>query len=473
MILYSPLGPPVAPLAALAAGSGAGAALGLLILLAEVAVTLGLAFAFARWASADGWEHAGTPWAEAATGAPRRRSGPFSPFGKEILLLARDRTRLLTLAVAPTIFVGIQIFGSAGWDWIAASPQHAAMMAFSLAAYLATAGPLAHMNSERSAFWLLRMSPFPLGRLMAWKALFWALVVGAMAVLAYAGVWIFAPLPLNAQTLGLGLLAVTGAVAVACLAVGMGCNAADLSDDRRPVVNLTTAWLFMITAALFNTALAGDGPMRVRALLLFALAVALHWMTGIENLNLAYDAEHRARRRILPGDGAGMAILLYLGHKVGTLATSAAPEAMVGSAIWSGILLVFAAGQLWRTPSAFARRGWPVSLAVAVVVGAAGAQALPAHPAGLSIALVGWSLGAVAEEVIVRGLVQRSLAERWSSLRGQMAAFLISVGVAWLAGRRSLSATSLIVAVTGAVAWAATRRTWVAVLARVLLESLP
>lgn len=474
-ILISPLGPPVAPLSALAAGNGAGVALGLAILLVEVALILILAFWFARWASADGWEHAGLPWVEAAPGAVSRRAGPRTPFGKEVLLLSRDRTRLLALAVAPAIFVGIQIFGSAGWDWIAASPQHAAMMAFSLSAYLATAGPLAHMNSERHAFWLLRMSPFPLGRLMAWKALFWAMVVGGMAGLAYAGVWIFAPLPSNAQTLGLGLLAVAGAVAASCLAVAMGCNAADLSDDRRPVVNLTTAWLFMITAALFNTALMGDGQIRARALILFAVGVALHWMTGIENLSLAYDAEHRSQPRILPGDGAGMAILLYLGQKVGNLGTPASPEVVLGGALWSGMLSAFALGQLWRTPNANRSRGWLATLAVAAVLGVAGARASPAHvaPSALDLPLLGLFLGGLAEELIVRGLVQRPLAERWPSLGGQMAALLVSIGVAWLAGRNPLSPASLMVAAVGALAWAATRRTWAAVLARTLLDFLP
>ncbi len=472
LVLSSPLGPPVAPLAALAAGNGAGVVLGLCVLLAEVVLILVLAYGFARWASADGWEHAGMPWAEASDGAVPRRGGPLTPFGKEMLLLSRDRTRLLALAVAPAIFVGIQIFGSAGWDWIAASPQHAAMMAFSLSAYLATAGPLAHMNSERHAFWLLRMSPFPLGRLMAWKALFWALVVAAMAGLAYLGVWIFAPLPSNAETVGLGLLTVAGAVAVAGLAVAMGCNAADLSDDRRPAVNLSTAWLFMITAALFNSALVGDAQMRIRALLLFALGVALHWMTGIDNLTLAYDAEHRTRRRILPGDGATMAILLYLGQKIGVMAAS--PEAIAGGAIWAGLLLAFAVGHIARTPAALPRRGWLPSLATGVVVGVAGAQILPEHaPYAWGLSLAGILLGSAAEEVIVRGLVQRSLAERWPGLRGQVAALLISIGVAWLAGGRSLSLASLMVAVAGAIAWAATRRTWVPVLGRALLEWLP
>ena len=276
--LRSPFAPLAAPLTALAAGDGVGAAVALVMLAGEVALLLGLASLFARWASADGWEYAGMPWAEAAERVPvRGRAGPFTPFGKEVLSLVRDRTRLLALAVAPAILVGMQIFGSAGWEWISGSRQHAAILAFSLAAYLATYGPLGHMANERHAFWLLLLSPFPLGRLMAWKALFWALVVGGMAALAYGGVVLLAPLPADAETLGLGVLVAIGAATVACLAVAIGCSSADLSDDRRPAMGVGTAWLFMITAGLFNVALLNDGQVRVRALLLFGLCVALHW----------------------------------------------------------------------------------------------------------------------------------------------------------------------------------------------------
>ena len=467
-------------LAALAAGDGAGAAFGLAVLVAGVGLVLGLAFLFARWAARDGWEHAGAPWAEAAASTSARgRAGPLTPFGKEILMLARDRSRLFALAVAPAVFVGIQIFGSAGWNWIAASPRHAAVLAFSLAAYLATYGPLGHMTSERRAFWLLCTSPFPLGRLMASKALFWAQVVGGMAALAYAGVLLLAPLPVDAASLGLGLVVVVGAATVACLAVAVGCGAADLSDDRRPAVGVGTVWMFMVTAGLFNAALLGDGQVRVRALLLFGLCVGLHWMTGIEQVALAYDPDSAARKRVLPGDGATLAILLYLGQQSTrfALGTATSADVHLGSAIWSAILLAAAGWALWRCPSFAARRGWLPSMIVAVVAGAAGASALslrlPATPVDRQV--VSLALGVLAEEVIFRGFVQRSLAERWlrHGTRGQVGALFISTVVALLAGARSLSPSALLVAATGAVIWAATGRLGAAVVARLLLEFLP
>ena len=294
-----------------------------------------------------------------------------------------------------------------------------------------------------------------------------------MAALAFAGVWLFAPWPSNTGILGLGLLAVLGAVATACLAVAMGSNAADLSDDRRPVVGLSTVWLFMITAALFNTAISGEGQIRVRALLLYGMGVALHWMTGMENLARAYDPEHRGARRILPGDGATLAILLYLGQRVVSMAAS--PASSLGPAVWSGILLIFAASLLHRASCSRPPRGLLASVVVALVAGAAGAQIFPPSlsPSSWDLSAVALVVGCIAEEVIVRGLLQRALSERWPGLRGQVTALLISTAVAWLVGRSSLSFVSVVTAATGAAVWAATRRTWGAVLARFLLVLLP
>jgi membrane protease YdiL (CAAX protease family) len=84
-------------------------------------------------------------------------------------------------------------------------------------------------------------------------------------------------------------------------------------------------------------------------------------------------------------------------------------------------------------------------------------------------------LSIAAEEMIFRGIVHRSLAERWLSqgARGQVRALLVSIAVAWLAGPGSLSAGTLLVAATGGLTWALTGRTSAAILARALLQFLP
>src|SRR5207237_4987711 len=107
---------------------------------------------------------------------------------------------------------------------------HVAVLSFSLAAYMATFGPLAHMEAERRAFWLLRVAPVPLGRLLAAKALFWSAIVGGTAAAVAAGLLLLGDAPIEAAALGPVGLAVLGAVTVTWLAVGMAAGSADFSD---------------------------------------------------------------------------------------------------------------------------------------------------------------------------------------------------------------------------------------------------
>lgn len=460
------------PLNALANTGLAAAVAALVGLVGLVVLILISVLLFVGWAARDGWEHAGLPWVEA--GAPTGRRGPLTPFGKEIRLLTRDRSRLVTLAVAPAIFVGIQVFGSAGWEWITSSPRHAAVMSFSLAAYMATYGPLGHMAAERQAFWILRLSPAPIGRLMAWKALFWALVVGGTAAAAYVGAFGLSPLRASPAAVETGLLVLAGAVMMAGLAVAMGCRGADLSDDHRPALGPGTVWLFMFTAALFNAALWGEGQVRARALILYVMCVALHWVTGMEHAASVYDPEAQRRGPPLAGDGASLAILLYLGQRSGQLALGSRDEAVLAS-VWAAILGVTALLYLWRCSRTRAQRGWPVSLALGLVVGAAGAFASPRSFWQLNtMGAVALLTTAIAEEFIFRGIVQRSLAERWRERgsTGILGASALSVLLALAAGGRPLSPHALVVAGVGAAAYALSGRTSAALVARLALELL-
>ncbi len=89
---------------------------------------------------------------------------PITAATKDLRLITRDRGQVLVLIAMPAIFVGIQIFGSAGWTWSTASLARISCLAYSLALYMATIGPLTHMQAERRAFWILRTVPVPLGR---------------------------------------------------------------------------------------------------------------------------------------------------------------------------------------------------------------------------------------------------------------------------------------------------------------------
>src|SRR4029078_13202955 len=105
---------------------------------------------------------------------------------KDLRLIVRDRSQLLALVAMPVIFIGVQVFGAAGWGWATASLERVSWFAYSLALYMGTIGPLTHMQAERRAFWILRTVPVPLGRLLAAKARAWAIIVGGIAALAFA-----------------------------------------------------------------------------------------------------------------------------------------------------------------------------------------------------------------------------------------------------------------------------------------------
>jgi hypothetical protein len=462
VLRLSPGGLIVAPLAALARGWGPGALLVLAAPLELTVLAMVLADALVRWAGQAGWEQAGTPWAEAARGpTPGARMNLFT---KDWLLILRDRSRLVTLLALPAIFVGVQVFGSIGWSWTTGTARHVAVLAYSLSAYMAGFGPLFHMESERRAFWLLRVAPVSLGRLLAWKAAFWSTVVGAAAAVVGFGLLLVSRLPLTADGLGLVALAVVGAVTASCLAVAMASAVADFSDDTRRAVGPGTLYLFLLVASLFNIALLEGGAVRLRTLALYLAALALHWVAGIDGAARVFDPEPRRDRPLRAGDGATMAILLYLGGPAQHLA--GVPDAPWIAGIWPAILVMVAAVHLVGRRHQTA----PLALAPALGVGlAAGALASApgwwhgGHALGLvlGVALV----RAAAEELIVRGVIQGGLAAR-----GRWPALVASAGIALLVGARPFGAGAVVVAVAPALVLALTGRLAAAGVARIVLE---
>ena len=235
-------------------------------MLALVAVlSILFAAAMARRAGLAGWEEAGAIWAEVAAG-PRRQRLPTAAT-KDLLLIARDRPQLLALVAMPILFVGIQIFGAAGWTWSTGSLPRVSCLAYSLALYMATIGPLAHMQAERRAFWILRTVPVPLGRLLAAKARAWALIVGATAALVFTPLSFAMPAVSGLARLGAGLMVVGGAAAMSFLAVAMAASGADLSDEQRSAVGPGTIYSFLLVGGLYNFVLGGDLPRAAGALL--------------------------------------------------------------------------------------------------------------------------------------------------------------------------------------------------------------
>jgi hypothetical protein len=437
----------VAPLAAAASGAGAVTIALLLIRVAAAgAAALLLAAIVARRASARGWEEASASWSEAAHGPPRAAPGrrprrPITAANKDLRLITRDRAQLLALLALPVIFVGVQLFGAAGWSWSTANLMRVACLVFSLTLYMATIGPLAHMQAERRAFWILRTVPVPIGSLLAAKARAWSVLVGGIAAAAFTGLSFGAPFPGLAEWLETALLVVGGAVGMTWLAVALATRAADLSDDQRPAIGPATIYVFLLVGGLYNVMIVGDAPTRALGGALYLFVLGAYWLAGVEQATVCLDPEAAAARRVTLADGATMVVVYALGQRgaaalarLATAAGAGAALAEISARTAIGLGVGLAAGvYLVRRRSAAGGPGpvlgHPTSAGLALGAGAltglvlaafgtaslgpeaAGARLLsharfigPGEAAIVIVALLG-------EEVMFRGVIQRGLAE--------------------------------------------------------------
>jgi len=412
----------VAPLAAVVRGQAAGAIAALALLCLVAAAAMLLAVAVARRAGMRGWEEAGAPWAEAAP-IPSGRAGPITAATKDLRLITRDRGQVLVLIAMPAIFVGIQIFGSAGWTWSTASLGRISCLAYSLALYMATIGPLTHMQAERRAFWILRTVPVPLGRLFAAKARAWSVVVGGAAACAFLPLALVMPRT-GAGSIGsvvvAGLLVVGGAVSMSFLAIAMAAGGADLSDEQTTAVGPATIYAFLLVGGLYNLVLTGDPRARLSGLGLYLFVTAAYWGAGVARAEICLDAEAVRTPRLRAADAATLLLIYALGARgLGTAAASA-HGAMAATLLgmrfgWVVLLALVALALVRRAPAVPDRRGLVVSTIGGALLGAAvGAFQRGAVPISSATALpywIGTALFLLAEEIIFRGVLQRSLEE--------------------------------------------------------------
>ena len=454
-----------APLAALSRGDPAAAVLALAVL-ALVAVCAMLAAAsIARRAGMHGWEEAGAVWADVAM-SPRASARPPTAATKDLRLIARDQPQLLALIAMPAIFVGVQIFGAAGWDWTTGNIGRVACLAYSLSLYMATIGPLTHMQAERRAFWILRTVPVPLGELFAAKARAWAVIVGATAAIVFVAFSAWLPdVPLLAR-LATGFLVVVGAVIMSFVAVAMAAAGADLADDHVTAVGPTTIYSFVLVGGLYNLVLVEDTPVRGAGLVLYAFACWSYWRAGIEHGLVCMDAEAGRKRLRRASDGATMLLLYALGAraleqgaKVGLAGSETATHLRLGLLVIVGALVVVYLARRRRAvghmpPMASAGIALAAGALAGVVMAwlgdgallsALGGGAWPSEAANTAVLPLIGALGMLAEELLYRGVIQDGIEREVAYRPGRI----------WV-GRLGAATVSTTLAGTVAVLWAHT-----------------
>ena len=447
-------------------------------LLAGAVVFVWLASRVAAASAGRGWEDAGLPFDAKPASFAQKRGPALSIARKEILLLVRDRSRFVALLAMPFLFVGVQVFGAAGMEVFGGGPQRAGLLAYSLAAYLATLGPLPHMQAERRVFWVLRSVPVSLGHIMWGKAKAWLLLIVGVGVLSFAAtVAVGGGFYLNDHVLWRTLaLVVVGSAMVCILAIGIGCNAAELSDEGRNALGPAGVYVFLMVAGLFNLALLRDGTLAWRTVALYAATVALVWATGIRRAETALDPGRL--RPVTPSDGAMATVLLFCGVHLISLAPAgmSVQESQVVRAVWAALVAVGGLLFLWSVRrgmmrkgamllpllSAWRGRGWMRVVGVAAACVAAGVLLqLTVHPPSTALVMV------VAEEVVFRAILQRSMQDHFHHTRNErILAVGVSVLVATAATVEALSVPALLTQVLAAMAFAGSRSLAPAVLGR-------
>ncbi|MDX2022125.1 MAG: hypothetical protein SF187_17950 [Deltaproteobacteria bacterium] len=461
------------PLLALRAG-GAQATVWLLALVGFALASVVGAAGVAAWSSRRGWQDAGLPY-DTESLSPRTGAA-LSIAGKEWRMLVRDRARFVSLLAMPFLFVGVQLFGAVGMDALGTGPRRAGLVAYSLAAYLATLGPLPHMQGERRAFWILRSVPVPLWRLMWGKARAWLWIIVGVGLLAYAAMTVLGGDSLRDVELWRTLaLVVFGSGLLCVLAVGVGCNAADLSDDGRNALGPGTVYVFLMVAGLFNVALLRDGVLAARTLVLYATAVGLVWSTGVHRAESALDPGRP--RPLTTGDGALACVLLFCGVQllVAAPAGLSVQESQMGAAVWAALVGLGVWLFLVSIRRGLRRRGEAVPALLANWRGQALLRSFGALVfAGAACAGLRVYGGAApaplvmvcSEELILRALLARSLQQRFGwSWRTVAVATFVSV----VANTSALSWPVMAVQFVSVLAFAASRSVLPAVIGRMLM----
>jgi hypothetical protein len=274
--------------------------------------------------------------------------------------------------------------------------------------------------------------------------------------------------------------------------VALACQAADLSDEQRPAVGPATIYRFLLIGGLFNLLLSGDTETQVRGLLLYALAVAAFWVTGMRQVTACLDPEAARQRRPWLGDAATFAVCAFLGAR-GVAAVlrltgeGDATSAIIGWTAANGLLGLVAAIYVARLPRLPAGLQAARATALALIAGAVLAAALrremggaldqlwrqvgAAQAPGAGLVAVAVTVSMVlCDEVIFRAMIQRALHEQLQ--RPLLAAVAATLLALLVAPPGTPVGQALTIHGLMAVVWMLSLRTWPCVLARLIMIGL-
>lgn len=392
--------------------------------------------------------------------AGERGFPPLPPLRKDVLLLLRDRNLLVQVLVVPLFVIGLQLMVNRELlGGITSEFRHAAAFAFTLGAYTLMSGAVGALAAEGPGLWLLCAAPVPLERLLARKAMLWALIGGGFSLATLiAGAAVVPELtPLAISDAALVLIGVPLYAVIAVALGAAGTDPLEIMPQRR--VSPNVAGLFLLVAGMYAYVIYAPSLHAKLAQLVLSLLLAFAlWQKLRDRLPFLLDPTAAPPRRLDLADGLIAALAFFVCQGLLTLAFLQAglepAAALMAAFAGAGVLIAAVALlALWRLgvpdllrevgllPQRGARWAWGRS-ALAGGAGAALAGAFawaylaalawlgidPADAAGplsgiedaVALALIAVVVAPLCEEFVFRSLVfgglRRSLPWGWAAV---------------------------------------------------------
>jgi hypothetical protein len=323
--------------------------------------------------------------------------------GKELLLLARDRTFLAQAIILPIILCVFQVLLNPALAQAASRDlQHAAAVAFLTGAYVVLMSGSRLLIGELKGMWLLYTLPHRLEKLLFRKISLWAAFGALFATVVWA-MLAGRQEHIHANDLFRAVLAIGGVAIYGFISAGMSALGTDAAADR-PRVGATIIYLNMLVGGAYAMAIYATSIWQSAVMVvLFVLVAGAIWQKVRERLPYLLDPTQLPPPALAISDAMVAALAFFSIQALCLLALSGSGWPMGAllsiSAIAAGAVVVPASLMiLWyrdiphllttlglrRPPQAPGQPAWPAAIARGAAMGALAAVAATAYLWGIS-----------------------------------------------------------------------------------------
>lgn len=231
--------------------------------------------------------------------------------GKELLLLARDRTFLAQAIILPVILCIFQVLLNPALAQAASRDlQHAAAVAFLTGAYVVLMSGSRLLIGELKGMWLLYTLPHRLENLLFRKISLWS----ALGAFFAAVVWAMLAGQqehIHAQDVFRAVLAIGGVAIYGFISAGLSALGTDAASDR-PRVGATIIYLNMLVGTAYAMAIYATSIWQsVVMVVLFVLVAGAIWQKVRERLPYLLDPTQQPPPRLAIGDAMIAALAFF------------------------------------------------------------------------------------------------------------------------------------------------------------------